>query len=227
MKVYLAARYGRRLELCAYRNELEAQGIRVTSRWLNGSHQLDKDGSPIGEHGEHLVETGDGEEAARLRQRFVQEDVADVLASDCVVSFTEEPRTPTCNRGGRHVEFGVAVATGKRLMVVGYRENLFHWLPEVEFFEGWADAMASVLIHAREYDRQAALVDAVSCDHDYEPGSYGVCRRCGGHRHGPAGSGSTPRRPPFDRAADPLLGLGGGDTVAPSDAEFTTEHSEE
>lgn len=35
------------------------------------------------------------------------------------------------------------------------------------------------------------------------------------------------KKVPHPHCADPLLGLGGGDTVAPSDAEFTTEHPEE
>lgn len=40
-KIYLAARYTRREELCAYRAELEQAGFTVTSRWLNGDHQID------------------------------------------------------------------------------------------------------------------------------------------------------------------------------------------
>ena len=39
MKIYLAARYSRREELCGYRSELEAIGHTVTSRWLNGKPQ--------------------------------------------------------------------------------------------------------------------------------------------------------------------------------------------
>jgi hypothetical protein len=110
------------------------------------------------------------------REQFAQIDLEDVLAADCVVSFTEPPAAkcrdcdgigvvywpaedggsppmecPGCGgkgridsgRGGRHVEFGAAVATGKRLIVVGHRENLFHHLPGVEFFDGpkWLDAI--------------------------------------------------------------------------------------
>lgn len=40
MKIYLAARYGRREELAGYRKELEAEGHIVTSRWLRGNHDL-------------------------------------------------------------------------------------------------------------------------------------------------------------------------------------------
>jgi hypothetical protein len=61
-----------------------------------------------------------------------------------VVSFTEQPRALNGNRGGRHVEFGLAVALNKRLIVVGYRENLFHWLPQVEFVSSWQEAKQAI-----------------------------------------------------------------------------------
>lgn len=54
-------------------------------------------------------------------------------AADLVVSFTEAEDAPA-SRGGRHVSFGVALALGKRLVVVGHRENVFHTLPQVQFF---------------------------------------------------------------------------------------------
>jgi hypothetical protein len=144
MKIYLAARYSRREELCGYRAQLERVGHQVTSRWLNGSHQITNEGKPIDETGEALIENGTCEEAARLRREFVIEDVADVGEAECVVSFTEPPRS-NHSRGGRHVEFGMAHALGKRLIVVGHRENLFHWLPGVEFCETWG-ACLSLLV---------------------------------------------------------------------------------
>ena len=47
-------------------------------------------------------------------------------------------------RGGRHVEFGMGWAWGKRLIVVGPRENVFHLLPTVEQFDSWPDALAAL-----------------------------------------------------------------------------------
>jgi len=139
MKIYLASRYSRREELCEYRMELERGGHTVTSRWLNGSHQITNEGKPIDETGEALIENGTCADAARLRRAFVLEDVVDVMAADVVVSFTEPPRS-NHSRGGRHVEFGMAHALGKQLVVVGHRENLFHYLPQVEFFADWQRA---------------------------------------------------------------------------------------
>jgi hypothetical protein len=138
-KVYLASRYSRREELCGYRQELESRGFEITSRWLNGKHQISDVGVPIGDHGEKLVEGDDGnqsEEAQKLRMDFAREDVSDVLGAEIVICFTEPPRS-SASRGGRHVEFGLALAKGKFVIVIGHRENLFCWLPEVAFFPTW------------------------------------------------------------------------------------------
>lgn len=129
MKIYLASRYSRASQLREYRSELESFGHAVTSRWIDGGHELDRSGSL--------------EAQASERTRFATEDWTDMTAADCVISFTEEPRK-TNTRGGRHVEFGGALALGKRCIVVGWRENVFHCLPNVEFFERWEDAIAAV-----------------------------------------------------------------------------------
>ena len=123
--VYLAARYSRAPQLRAVRDQLVTAGFTVTSRWIEGGHELTKEGST--------------EAHAAERVRFAQEDWTDLLAAQVVISFTEEPRK-TSTRGGRHVEFGAAIALLKRVIVVGHRENVFHCLPQVEFFETWSEA---------------------------------------------------------------------------------------
>jgi nucleoside 2-deoxyribosyltransferase len=126
MKVYLASRYSRLPEMQAVREDLRVAGHEVTSRWVNGEHQASDNDAPL-----------------LLTAKFATEDQEDLEAADCVISFTEAPRTgPT--RGGRHVEFGMAIALGKRLIVVGHRENVFHALPDVEFFPSWAQAYRSI-----------------------------------------------------------------------------------
>lgn len=130
MRIYLAARYSRRDELCRYRSDLEALGHAITSRWLDGTHQLGGDGLSI-------------QAADHERTRFASEDRNDVMDADTVISFTEPPRS-TNGRGGRHVEFGMAHARGKRCIVIGPRENVFHHLPEVEHFATWGDFLAAL-----------------------------------------------------------------------------------
>lgn len=129
--IYLASRYSRREELCAYRESLRDLGHTVTSRWLNGDHQIDDAG---------LVE----EDAHNERVRFAQEDWDDLMAADTVICFTESPRSGPA-RGGRHVEAGAALATNKRVIVVGFRENVFYCLPQVEFCPTWNDALSAMM----------------------------------------------------------------------------------
>ncbi len=147
MRIYLAARYSRRAELCGYRDTLRAAGFTVEARWLDGNHQIGTDGTPIGDRGEKLVE-GDDESthvaAAELRSKFAQEDFADVMTCDMLIAFMEPPRSGN-SRGGRHVEFGVALGTMKRVWIVGPRENIFCWMDDVHQFDGF-DAALSALI---------------------------------------------------------------------------------
>lgn len=130
MKIYLASRYSRAAQMRTVRDRLTSFGYVVTSRWIEGGHELTKEGSTQANHSE--------------RARFAAEDWADMMASDCVISFTEEPRKTT-TRGGRHVEFGGALAAGKRCIVIGWRENVFHCLQSVEFFDDWDSCVASLL----------------------------------------------------------------------------------
>lgn len=131
MKIYLAARYGRRAEIAKYGEKIESLGHTVTSRWLKGLHTL-----PDGVTLEKKVERMDPEVQQKIEE-YAIEDVVDVLESDLVISFTETGPTP---RGGRHVEFGIAYAVGKKLWVVPGRENIFHWLPKVESMT-WPEAL--------------------------------------------------------------------------------------
>jgi hypothetical protein len=124
MKYYLAARYSRRLELCGYRSVLRHNGFEVVGRWLDGGHQIDDQGLSC-----------EAKQAERIR--FASEDWDDLMSCDCCISFTEPPRS-TNSRGGRHVEFGGALAADKSCVVIGPRENVFHCLPHVAVFPDFA-----------------------------------------------------------------------------------------
>lgn len=150
MRFYLAARYSRREELLGVRDVIEALGGEVTSRWLNGNHQISDTGVPIGDEGEQLVEdpdgdlaAGDGERAAALRAKFAMDDYQDVRRADVLVAFTEPPRS-TASRGGRHVELGLALAWTEHIIIVGPRENVFCWLPWVDHYERWDTAALAI-----------------------------------------------------------------------------------
>jgi hypothetical protein len=129
MRIYLAARYSRRAELIAYMAEVEALGHRVTSRWLREDHEL-----PIGA-------------SAAAGVRFAREDYEDLTSADLCISFTEEPvKAGGRNRGGRHVEFGIALGRGLRLVVIGHRENVFHYMPRVRFYASWERFLSSAVV---------------------------------------------------------------------------------
>ena len=123
MRIYLAARYRRRPEMQRRAEELSALGHHVTSRWIRGSHSV-----------------SDGLDDPSWA-RFAQEDFEDVAAADAVVCFLEPGGGGS---GGRHVELGMALGQGKRTIVVGEPEHLFHTLPSVEAYPTWPEALEAL-----------------------------------------------------------------------------------
>jgi hypothetical protein len=102
-RVYLAAMWGRRLEMRAVADQLAAQGCEVTSRWL--------------------WEDKGGETADQATM-----DLADIVRSDVLVFFAQ-PHGSANRGGGRHFEFGYAWALGRLCLVVGGCEQIFCHLP--------------------------------------------------------------------------------------------------
>lgn len=132
MRIYLAARYSRINELNGYADKLRELGHVITSRWLDGDHQIDDKGLSC--------------EADRpTRERFALEDIADLSDAELVITFTETPRSSN-SRGGRHVEFGYALGLGIVVAVVGPRENVFHCLPRCSVFETFDELLSSGLL---------------------------------------------------------------------------------
>ena len=117
MKIYLAGRYGRKNEMVDYAKNLKAAGHHVTSRWIYGEH--------------------DGVSEAVCASH----DLEDIDAAEVLISFGEKPREMNNSRGGRHVEFGYALAKEMRIILVGYREGVFTFLPQVEFCGTFENAM--------------------------------------------------------------------------------------
>lgn len=144
MRIYLASRYSRHPELREYKAQLEQLGHVVTSRWLEGYSQR---------HGEVLADLvkfhRDLTPIPQTAALFAKDDVEDVLSSDLIICFTE-PSESASSRGGRHVEFGLALATHYihhrpiQLVVVGPLENVFYCLPEVKHYPSFPDLLASL-----------------------------------------------------------------------------------
>jgi hypothetical protein len=126
-KVYLAARYSRHNEMQGVRDVLSAlYGIETTARWIDCHTDVVGDFTSsftvefLNQYPEKCAPLG-------------QHDVDDLMAADTVISFTSNDG----GKGGRHVEFGMAVALRKRLIVIGPREHVFHTLSAVEWFPDW------------------------------------------------------------------------------------------
>ena len=128
-RIYLSARFERKAELRAVRAALVAQGHEVNCRWLDKEEDVRTD-----------------------RERTVAAYVCvnNIWGCDVLVAFTEAHRA--AERGGRHVELGVAFALqGRRVefrvILVGPREeNIFHHLPGVE----QVDTVAALLTLLKE-----------------------------------------------------------------------------
>lgn len=109
MKIYVAGLYSKLAELAEESKKLIDAGFEVTATWLQNA----EDGLTF-EHVAHI-------------------DLNDVDAAAVLILYTEPYGTPVPG-GGRHVEFGYALGKGKQIIIVGPRENIFHWHRDVMHF---------------------------------------------------------------------------------------------
>lgn len=122
LKIFLSARYERRLELRSIRDDLHRRGdLLITSSWLEENHGKTLDDYPN-----------------REKWRFGETCLRDITHSHICVFFLDDVRTnaqPT--RGGMYVEFGFALNLYLRrhkpaLVTVGStRRSTFHYHPDV------------------------------------------------------------------------------------------------
>lgn len=109
LSAYVAASFPRRAEAKAMCDWLaNSLGIASTARWVTHEH------------------TTYGEEP-----KFAVMDLEDVAFADYLIVITGDSQT----RGGRHSELGIAIALGKRILLYGPREQVFHHHPLVETYE--------------------------------------------------------------------------------------------
>jgi hypothetical protein len=119
--IYLAGRFSRRYELQGCRADAQRAGRCVTSRWID------------------LVEENEVDAAMCAKV-----DLEDLDIADTAIAFGDEPRS-TRSRGGHWVEFGYGLAQGKRMILIGHRENVFTLLPDVvEFYATWPEALRAL-----------------------------------------------------------------------------------
>ena len=105
MRVYIAAPYPEIEAARALMARVEAVGIEVTSRWLKFGFE-------------------------ELTAENAEKDLEDVRAADALIAFNP-PGYENKGTGGRHVEFGYAVALLKPIILLGAVSHIFHLLPGV------------------------------------------------------------------------------------------------
>lgn len=177
MKVYLASWFASLHEIQKRAEELRAEGIEVTSRWLEEKVAPTTQIQDVS--GDYLRDTA-------------KVDIHDILLANVVVlnvpsvEDLKDTSMPVASwaRGGRHFEAGFQYATmvlikflpktiqnrgTRRLVLVGRRENVFHYLddlkkngladsldlPEIPCFETWALAKEFLFKTAKEEARAA------------------------------------------------------------------------
>lgn len=135
MRIYLAAPYGSREQIRAYASDARAVDLTVTSSWLDEAHEINA--------GTQGAATALSDEQVSLHALT---DIGEVIGSDVLVLFTAA-YVGCEGGGGRHVETGVALATGIPVIVVGDPENVFHRITDqiaMRRVPDWATALVLV-----------------------------------------------------------------------------------
>lgn len=130
MKIYLAGRYSIRDQLKEYRDTLRMNGHEVTSRWLDFEDD-NPDAFPPDDG------TASSHAAPELRQMVAQMDVDDVKDADAIMLFTSE----LGRRGGMFVEWGIAIALDKVLVLIGPEINVFQHYPGTLQYNSFEEAL--------------------------------------------------------------------------------------
>jgi hypothetical protein len=123
MIFYLASRWGRKREMVQLSHYLRMLGQQVVSHWV-WEPKMDQ-----GADGNYVDNWNpDNDVAADIAER----DIYAIQACTHLVLFTDRSRSGIT--GGRHVEFGIALAIpSKQTIVVGPRTNPFHYLATHHF----------------------------------------------------------------------------------------------
>lgn len=113
---YLASAFKRKAEMAECRAIMQAAGYNVVARWIDEEAESD-DAAPTDDY----------------RMECALTDLQDVAACDVFVCFIGGVGA------GHHTELGLALAGGKRIVLIGQKNNIFHYLPLLEYYTDFAD----------------------------------------------------------------------------------------
>jgi hypothetical protein len=130
LNIYIAGWFGAKERLRQVRDRIEKVGCRVVGTWLD-----EETGAP---EAPGLTTVGDvTPEQCReyaVRDYYEVTKTADILILDTI---------DVNPRGGREVEYGMALAAGLTLWVVGPRRNVFHYIAH-RHFPTWDGALGAL-----------------------------------------------------------------------------------
>lgn len=131
MKAYIAACFQQQEEVKQKAKELQMLGVVVTSRWRY-------------EQG-----SGDGSEPSMAAKyaACADFDLHDIEAADTFILLAGQ----VSRTGGKHVETGYALAKGKRVIVVGPAENVFHWHDDIILIPTWQELLRYICHSCGEF----------------------------------------------------------------------------
>jgi len=129
--LYIAGAYGRKAEFRNYKTHLEMNGIKVTSTWLS-VEGVD-------------IRTDEGLSPYGPAATCAEEDIDDIKRAHGFLFFSSKDHDVK-GQGGRHTEFGIALAHGKEIFLVGRREHVFHSLvPDVRVYGAYHEFFDAVI----------------------------------------------------------------------------------
>jgi len=120
MNIYVAAHDQKRAISCA--EQLEKAGHNIFCKWLTVP----------------FLKTEEHTEAERFA--IAQRNADEIAKCDALVLLESHDRVP----GGKFVEAGLGLGLGKRVFLIGRRENMMMWHPQI-----------------RQYDSMDALLRAI------------------------------------------------------------------
>lgn len=105
MRIYLASNWQSQSRIRKVRDSLVRLGHTVCSNWLSEDNAQ-----------------AFSELTTKRRQMYSYRDIGEVVSCDLLIIDTAEESTS----GGREVEYGMALALGKSVWVIGPDRNIFH-----------------------------------------------------------------------------------------------------
>ena len=124
--VYLASHYSRKDEIKRAARDLEYVGVKVSSTW----------------HREYLASDtslSDPKVSKAYWRSAAKRDFKELESATHLVFLSLSPDVEF-TRGAHCVEYGIALALRKHIIVVGPSQHIFCYLPGVKFFDSWKEA---------------------------------------------------------------------------------------